>query len=78
MEKSPKLIVEGTEISLREAFDKKTLLLLGIAAIALIVYLYLGGVSIFTMIGIMLSANPLILLLGTLFTFVAILIDTLA
>lgn len=78
MEKSSKLIVEGTEISLRKAFDKKTLLLLGIAAIALIIYLYLGGVSIFTMIGIMLSANPLILLLGTLFTFVAILIDTLA
>ncbi|MFX0122777.1 MAG: lysylphosphatidylglycerol synthase transmembrane domain-containing protein [Candidatus Hodarchaeota archaeon] len=78
MEKSSKFVVEGTEISLRKAFDGKTLLLLGIAAIALIVYLYLGGVSIVTMIEIMLSANPLILLLGTTFTFVAILIDTIA
>jgi uncharacterized protein (TIRG00374 family) len=78
VEKSPKFAIESTEISLRQAFDKRTLLLLGIAAIALIIYLYLGGVSIFTMIGIMLSANPLILLLGTTFTFVAILIDSLA
>ncbi|MFX1505888.1 MAG: lysylphosphatidylglycerol synthase transmembrane domain-containing protein [Promethearchaeota archaeon] len=78
MEKTTKTDVEVTEISLRQAFDRKTLLLLGIAAIALLIYLYLGEVSIFTMIGIMLSANPIILLLGTVFTFIAILIDTIA
>ena len=78
LEKKPRFVVEGTEISLRKAFDRKTLLLLGFAAIALTIYLYLGGVSIFSMIEIMLSANPLILILGTAFTFVAILIDTLA
>ncbi|UCG03065.1 MAG: flippase-like domain-containing protein [Candidatus Heimdallarchaeota archaeon] len=78
MEKTSKFGVKSTEISLRKAFDRKTLILLGIAAIALLVYLYLGGVSIITMIGIMLSANPLILFLGTIFTFIAILIDTLA
>ncbi|MFW9902881.1 MAG: lysylphosphatidylglycerol synthase transmembrane domain-containing protein [Candidatus Thorarchaeota archaeon] len=78
MEKVPKIDVETTEISLRKAFDRKTLLLLGIAAIALLIYLYLGGVSLFTMIRIMLSANPIILLLGTTFTFIAILIDTIA
>ena len=78
MEKTPKFEVGVTEISLRNAFDRKTLLLLGIAAIALLIYLYLGGVSLFTMIGIMLSANPIILFLGTAFTFIAILIDSIA
>ncbi|UCE13602.1 MAG: flippase-like domain-containing protein [Candidatus Heimdallarchaeota archaeon] len=81
METSSNFPLEDSEISLRKVFDKKTLFLLSFAAVALSVYLYLGGVSIFDMISIMMNAiryNFLILVLGTLFTFIAVLIDTLA
>ncbi len=78
MEKSSKFFADETEISLRKAFDKKTLFLLSIAAIALVIYLYLGNVSIITMIEVILSAELLILILGTIFTFFAVLLDTVA
>ncbi len=78
MEKSSKFFADETEISLRKAFDKKTLFLLGIAAIALLIYLYLGNVSLFSMIEVILSAELLILILGAFFTFFAVLLDTVA
>ena len=76
METSSKVVTEETEISLRKAFDKKTLLLLSFAAIVLLIYLYLGDVSILTMIEIMLGADLILLIPGAAFTFVAILFDT--
>ena len=78
MEKSAKFFADETEISLRKAFDKKTLILLSVAAIALMIYLYLGNVSILTMIEVILGAELVILILGTFFTFFAVLIDTVA
>ncbi|MFX1282180.1 MAG: lysylphosphatidylglycerol synthase transmembrane domain-containing protein [Promethearchaeota archaeon] len=78
VEPSSELFVEETEFSLRQAFDKKTLLLLSFAVIVLFIYLYLGNVSIFTMLEIMLSADLIILVSGAFFTFIAILFDTLA
>ncbi len=78
METSSKLIAKETDISLRKAFDKKTLILLSFAVVVLLIYLYLGNVSILAMIEIMLSAELIILILGVIFTFVAILFDTLA
>ncbi len=78
VETSSELVTEETEISLRKAFDKKTLLLLSFAALVLLIYLYLGNVSIFRMLEIMFSADLIILVPGTLFTFIAILFDTLA
>ncbi len=78
METSSEVIAEETEISLRKAFDKKTLLLLSFAAIVLLIYLYLGDVSILTMIEIMLGADLILLIPGAVFTFVAILFDTFA
>ena len=62
METSSKVIAEETEISLRKAFDKKTLLLLSFAAIVLLIYLYLGDVSILTMIEIILGADVILLI----------------
>lgn len=78
VETSSNLVAEETEISLRKAFDKRTLLLLSFAAVVLLIYLYLGNVSVFRMLEIMFSADLIILVPGTLFTFIAILFDTLA
>jgi uncharacterized membrane protein YbhN (UPF0104 family) len=78
VEPSSKLAVEESEISLRKAFDKKTILLLSFAAVALLIYLYLGGVSVFRLIDIMLSADFFLLVLGAFFAFLAIFIDSLA
>lgn len=78
METSSEFIPEDTEISLRKAFDKKTLFLLSFAVIVLLIYLYLGNVSILTMLEIMFSADLIILVPGAIFTFIAVLFDTLA
>lgn len=78
---SSDLPLEDAEISLRKVFDRKTLFLLSFAAVALMIYLYLGGVSISDMISSIMDAiehNFLILILGTSFTFIAVLIDTIA
>jgi len=78
VEKSSKHITELKEISLRETFDKKTLLLLGFAAIALIFYLILEDINILNIVELITDANLLILIIGTLATFVAVLFDSLA
>ena len=64
-------------ISLRKVFDKKTLLLLGFAALVLILYFILEDVSIFNIIDTFLSANWILLVIGASFTFIAVLLDTL-
>ncbi|MCK4849040.1 MAG: hypothetical protein KAT16_08455, partial [Candidatus Heimdallarchaeota archaeon] len=58
-------------ISLRKVFDKKTLLLLGFAALVLILYFILEDVSIFNIIDTFLSANWILLVIGASFTFIA-------
>ncbi|MFX0119002.1 MAG: lysylphosphatidylglycerol synthase transmembrane domain-containing protein [Promethearchaeota archaeon] len=78
VEPSSESVTKETEISLRKAFDKRTIFLLGFAALVLLIYLYLGNVSIFTMLEIMFNANLFILVPGALFTFIALLFDTLA
>jgi uncharacterized protein (TIRG00374 family) len=78
VEASSKVAAKETEISLRKAFDKKTFLLLGFAIILLLIYLYLEDVSILRLIKIMLRSDLILLIPGTVFTFIAILFDTLA
>ncbi|MFX0086013.1 MAG: lysylphosphatidylglycerol synthase transmembrane domain-containing protein [Candidatus Hodarchaeota archaeon] len=73
---SSKTAIEEKEISLRKAFDKKTIFLLGFAFIMLLFYLLLEEVSIFDMMEVILSASPLVLLIGTSTTFIAVLLDT--
>ncbi len=66
------------EISIRKAFDKKTILLLGFAVIALLFYFILEDISITTIIRLILSANLLLLLIGSSITFIVVLIDSIA
>ncbi|PWI48948.1 hypothetical protein CEE45_04250 [Candidatus Heimdallarchaeota archaeon B3_Heim] len=65
-------------LSLKEAFDKKTIILLGFAAFVLLLYFILEDISIFSMIDTFLGANVIILTIGAGFTFIAVLLDTFA
>ncbi len=65
-------------LSLKEAFDKKTIILLGFAAFVLLLYFILEDISIFSMIDTFLGANVVILTIGAGFTFIAVLLDTFA
>ncbi|MHA1968346.1 MAG: hypothetical protein ACW964_11140, partial [Candidatus Hodarchaeales archaeon] len=77
MDTSRSAAIKEKEISLRSAFDKKTILLLGFALVAVIFYLFLEKVSITDMLGIILGASLPILIIGTSITFIAVLLDTL-
>lgn len=77
MDASKSPAIKEKEISLRNAFDKKTFFLLGFAFIALLLYLLLEKVNINDMLGIILSASLPMLLIGTSITFIAVLLDTL-
>jgi uncharacterized protein (TIRG00374 family) len=63
-------------ISLRKVFDKKTVLLLGFAALVLVVYFILEDVNIFDIIDTFLNADWLLLVIGASFAFIAVLLDT--
>ncbi|MHA2108656.1 MAG: lysylphosphatidylglycerol synthase transmembrane domain-containing protein [Candidatus Hodarchaeales archaeon] len=76
MEKQPELDLHKKNISLKKAFDKKTLVLLGFAAFVLFLYFILEDISINAMIDTFLGANIIILIIGALFTFIAVLLDT--
>ncbi len=76
MEKQPELDLHRKNISLKKAFDKKTLVLLGFAAFVLFLYFILEDISINAMIDTFLGANIIILIIGALFTFIAVLLDT--
>ncbi|MHA1972021.1 MAG: lysylphosphatidylglycerol synthase transmembrane domain-containing protein [Candidatus Hodarchaeales archaeon] len=78
MAESSELVVQGSSISLRKAFDKKTLMLVSFAVIALTIYLFLENVSVIDMIAIFFKASLPLLVLGASFTFVAVLCDALA
>ncbi|MFX0049653.1 MAG: lysylphosphatidylglycerol synthase transmembrane domain-containing protein [Candidatus Hodarchaeota archaeon] len=78
MEKSSKPISEVKEVSLKRAFDKKTLLLLSFAVIALLFYLILENINIFNIMELIVSTNFLILIIGASATFIAVLFDTIA
>ncbi len=78
MDNSPNTKSSIKEISIREAFDKKTILLLSFAVIALFTYFVLEGISIVEIIQLILSANILLLCFGTSFTFISVLIDSYA
>ncbi len=76
MENKPELSLPEKNISLKEAFDKKTLILLGFAAFVLILYFILEKISIGLMVETFLGANIFILVIGAIFTFIAVLLDT--
>ncbi|MFX0173612.1 MAG: lysylphosphatidylglycerol synthase transmembrane domain-containing protein [Candidatus Hodarchaeota archaeon] len=78
MENSSELGEEVKELSLRRAFDKKTLFLLSFAVIILLIYLILEDISIFNIMVLIASTNFLILILGASATFIAVLFDTIA
>ena len=64
-------------ISLRKVFDKKTLILLGFAAFVLLLYFILEDINIFDIVDTFLSANWILLVIGAIFAFIAVLLDTL-
>ena len=76
MEKRSNQDLPRNNISLKEAFDKKTLILLGFAAFVLILYFILENVSISSMVDTFLGANLVLLVIGAAFTFIAVLLDT--
>jgi uncharacterized protein (TIRG00374 family) len=76
MENQSQIKLEKPKISLREIFDRKTLLLLGFAALVLLLYFVLEDISITEILEIFQSADMILLVLGALFTFVAVLLDT--
>ncbi|MHA1976927.1 MAG: lysylphosphatidylglycerol synthase transmembrane domain-containing protein [Candidatus Hodarchaeales archaeon] len=76
MEKQSNPDLHQRNISLKEVFDKKTLMLLGFAAFVLILYFILEDVSISSIIDTFLGANMIILVMGAAFTFIAVLFDT--
>jgi uncharacterized membrane protein YbhN (UPF0104 family) len=78
VEDSPRLTAEVKEVSLRKAFDKKTLFLISFAVIILLFYLILEDISIFHIMELITSTNLLILIIGASATFIAILFDTIA
>ncbi len=78
MENQSEMNLSKKNISLKEAFDKKTIFLLGFAAFVLILYFILEGISIGSIFDTILGANIGILIIGALFTFIAVLFDTLS
>jgi uncharacterized protein (TIRG00374 family) len=63
-------------ISLRKVFDKKTIILLGFAAVVLLLYFILEDINIFDIFDTFLSANWVLLIIGASFAFIAVLLDT--
>ncbi len=76
MENQSGIELNGESISLRKAFDKKTLLLLGFAAIVIIYYFISQKISILVVVETFLGANIILLVIGGSFTFIAVLLDT--
>ena len=76
MESQTSMEFNEEKISLRKAFDKKTLFLIGFAGLVLFVYFILEDISIFDMIGTFLRANWILLIIGASFAFIAVLLDT--
>jgi len=76
--KSSETLASEPSYSLRQAFDKKTMILIGFAVIALLFYLFLEKINIFNMLNVILDANLVLLIIGAIFTFIAVLCDALA
>jgi uncharacterized protein (TIRG00374 family) len=75
MENRAEMELKSRNISLRETFDKKTVLLLSFAFIILLIYFILEKISFITVIETFLDTNILLLMVGGSFTFIAVLLD---
>jgi uncharacterized protein (TIRG00374 family) len=78
VETSSNSITDSKEFSLRQAFDKKTLILLGSAFLLFLFFLISENVSFQDFIDIIGRMNLIILIIGAGFTFIAVLIDSVA
>jgi uncharacterized protein (TIRG00374 family) len=76
MENQTNMEFNEERISLRKVFDKKTIILLGFAAIVLLLYFILEDIDIFDIIDTFLTANWVLLIIGGSFAFIAVLLDT--
>ena len=76
MENQSQIKFDKHKISLREVFDRKTILLLGFAILVLFLYFVLEDISISEILKIFQDANMVLLILGACFTFIAVLLDT--
>jgi len=76
MESKSRMEFSEERISLRKVFDKKTIILLGFAAVVLIFYFILEDINIFDIFDTFINANWVLLIIGASFAFIAVLLDT--